>query len=341
MSSAPTNAVVQLVGGTRVVAVIDRNIKGDKGEPGPASSLGLLGDGSDGAADITSNTTLTRPMNYTTLRVRSGATLFTAGNNIYCTGQLTIDNGAVLESSGSTSRNGGNASGATPGVPAAQEQFGNDTQSRGSAGGPGAISGAGTNGSAVSVSSASAAIAGGVGGSGGVGISGTAGVGGTIGLTNNRFCRVVSDRVQLGMIGTTPVVLSAGQGGSGGGGGTGNFAQSGGGGGAGGNGGRFMFIAANSIINSGTINNRGGNGGAGGAGNIAGGCGGGGGGGGGCGGIVMLAYSSFFTGNAPDVSGGAGGAGGAGVSANTNSTAGAPGSNGFVLKLNLATGVYE
>ena len=61
-----------------------------------------LGDGSDGAVTISADTTLTRDMNYSSLTVNSGVTLYTNGYAIRCTGTVTID-GTIDNSATSTS----------------------------------------------------------------------------------------------------------------------------------------------------------------------------------------------------------------------------------------------
>jgi hypothetical protein len=64
---------------------------------GSTSAAIPLGTGIDGTVVISSNTTLTRDMNYTSLTVNSGVTLKSARYKIYCTGIVTV-NGTIDDS---------------------------------------------------------------------------------------------------------------------------------------------------------------------------------------------------------------------------------------------------
>lgn len=77
-----------------------KNVLSMYGTPGLKfnSSSAAYGDGTDGAVTISSNTTLTRDMKYTTLVVNNCITLNTAGFVISCTVSLT-NNGTITDSS--------------------------------------------------------------------------------------------------------------------------------------------------------------------------------------------------------------------------------------------------
>jgi hypothetical protein len=70
----------------------------------------LFGDGSDGDAVITTNTTLARDMYYRNLTIDSGDTLNPGGYRIFVAGTLTLDNSAAI------ARNGLNGAGSTGGA---------------------------------------------------------------------------------------------------------------------------------------------------------------------------------------------------------------------------------
>lgn len=322
------------------------------------------GDGSDGAVTISSNTTLTRDMYYSSLTVDTNSTLKANGFRIYCTGTVTVDSGSSIINNGGNGGNGvnGGSGGGTQGAGGAAGAAA-DTGAGvyyaslfGTAGGAGGdVSGVGADGGGGNtvassiydgISSASAAT-GGNGGGIGAGVGGGAGAtSSTIkildadgGINRNwntlhrgRFDQISDNSIQeWNGLGSTP-----GSGGGGGGGfeigapGTG-----GGGGGSGGNGGQ-LIISANDIVNSGTISANGGDGGNGGNGGdgasgATNGGGGGGAGSGGAGGQVILRYNTF-TGNSATANGGSAGAIGTGGSTNgNNGSAGNTGTNGLVI----------
>lgn len=293
------------------------------------------GDGGDGNVTISTNTTLTRSMYYDNLTVMEGATLFAAGFRIHVKNTLEIEQGGVIEC-GSTLRNGANAVGTAGGANGGSEVAGDyDQAAAGGTGASGSSALAGASPSPVFGSTGPHTL-GGTGGRGGNGFGGVGGAVGTVALGTYRISRIFHAQPQLSMTTSLRAGMGGGGGSSGGGNGAGGF---GGGGGGGGSGGRFLFIAANEIINNGEIRARGGNGGNGG--NGASGCGGGGGGGGGSGGMILMAYSTFI-GNTPSVAGGSGGAGGTGGgSGGQNGNAGAAGGSGVLIRWNMAYGVYE
>lgn len=257
--------------------------------------LGAYGSGADGNVVISSNTTLTRIMEYNTLVVNSGVILNTDGFFIYALTSITVD-GLISCPAGSN--------------------FG----------------GAGGGGSK-SVGTSSTPGLGGNGGSGGSGHVSSGGGGGS--ASKGRIMGAMpwaawgmalkSSRES----GTTESSVSAFQqirGGAGGGGGgtDDNFA----GGGGGGNGGGLIILASPSIaLNaSPSIRALGGNGSDGGSSGLGTGGGGGGGGGG-----VLLIYKSQTGSGTFDLAGGVGGL--KGPQSSTNTTNGSSGSAGTVLRM--------
>jgi hypothetical protein len=241
------------------------------------------GNGADGDVTISSNTTLTRHMNYNNLTVESGKTLSTAGFTVYVKG--TLANSGTISAAGNA---GGNASGATGGVagtPAYTAVRGLvGVPSKGGAGatasGAGVASGSGGAAGSVAISATTAAIlrvGSGGGGGGSRGESPTAGAaGGSIGIGH------------AGGAGANA-------------GGTGDYSDGGGGGGGGGG---CVILVVNEINNAGTITANGGVGG------NAGGSRGGGGGGGGAGTIFIRYRSTTGSGlGTRTVTGGAAGSG--------------------------------
>lgn len=128
------------------------------------SSLGfqnIYGDGSDGTATISSNTSITKDMFYTSLTITSGAHLDTAGFRVHVNGTLTVTSGSIGRPglAGTAGSAGGN---------------GIATTSSNSAGAAGA---AGVGGAALADGSLKGAVA---------GTNGTAGmIGATVGNGNS------------------------------------------------------------------------------------------------------------------------------------------------------------
>lgn len=283
------------------------------------SDRDVFGDGSDGDVTISSNTTLTRSMYYEKLTVNSGVSLNT-GNVRVCVRTSLVNAGTIHA-------NGGNGGAGT-------NVFGNG-QPGGTAGaGNGNASefqqGAGVSGATKPANPAGTGIA--PGGAGGDSDPVFGSAGGAV-------------QAQAGLVFTlTPHLIvsptvryTAGGGGGGGGAGQDNGpADPGGTGGGSGAGGGVVWIAAHTIVNTGTISANGGNGGAGGAGTGTGWAAGGGGGGGG--GMVFLTYYHLTRGTL-SVAGGTGGAGGAGGAGTT--TAGADGGAGDLLLWNMASGRWD
>ncbi|HSW99793.1 MAG TPA: hypothetical protein VLH38_02030 [Patescibacteria group bacterium] len=272
---------------------------------------GMLGDGSDGAttldgasavtwASLAGNVyTMTRDALMTALTINVGITLVCAGYRIFCQGSL-LNNGAITA-------NGVNATSATGAAASTPRSLGT-----GGKGGNGATSaGLGGNQGGVGVGSGGA-------GGGGVGNSGGAA---TNALSNLNWMLRSGQSVATGTIGYggAPVAVSGGAGGSGGG---GDGTNKGGGGGTGGS---IVAILARSFANSssGILSAAGGNGFAPTVGN----CGGGGGGGGG--GVFVFTINPAINNGTTNVSAGLGAAGvGTG-------TAGASGTNGTALLVQL------
>lgn len=267
-----------------------------------------FGDGRDGAATISSNTTLTKDMYYTNLTVNSTFTLSTGGYRIYVSGTLT-NNGTIAN----------NASGTTAG--AAGSLLG------GAAGGAGGNIGSGTKGGdggagggVVWIAAKTIAVEGTIEAKGGNGQAGTvsAGSGGAAGSNGTS---------------STATLITSGTGGNGGI-GAGNAA---------GNGGTvttstvqtesplFMTIMYDFITSLGL---RGGAGGGGGGAGRIGGDGGAGGGGGGQGGVIFKMYKTLTTSGTTTVTGGSGGNAATGGSG--TASAGSSGSSGRVVSLVLS-----
>jgi hypothetical protein len=265
----------------------------------------LYGGGLDGARTISSPpTSLTGPVQYTTLTIDASLILPAAGHRIFCSGVLTLGAAAVL------SCDGASASGQTGGAAYAAGQL----ATAGTNGPNGAAAGVNSGLSGGSTANA----LGGAGGTGGAassggGITGTAG---SVALPTGIGHLDVWDLVYRNAS-TFTAPRGGAPGGSGG-------AHTGAvGGGAGGPGGLVLVRASSIVLATGAkIRARGGNGGNGGSGS---GNGGGGGGGGGGGMVVVVcdeitladAYSDHF-----DVSGGTGGTAGPGASNGTNGAAG-------------------
>jgi len=266
---------------------------GAAGTTGPAGPSGIFGDGSDGAYTApVGTTTLTTPMQYTTLVVPSGATLIFEW--VQCSVSCVVQAGGVL------SRKGNDASGKTPGAAIADNIMGGS--SAGGAGATGGFSNAG--------GSFLADAGGGQGGTGGTAGGSVGGSGGTKGALD---ARATGYRSSFGVpgrywAGATAHLIA---GGTGGGSGRGNSSgDSGGGGGGGGT----ALLAAKSLTVAGTITVAGGAGG-----NATGAGGPGGGGGGGV--LWYFAETATVTGTIT-AAGGAAGTGGSGEGGQTAGAAG-------------------
>ena len=305
----------------------------------------FYGDGTDGAVTITSPTTLTRNMYYSSLAISGSGSIVTAGYRIYISGTLDLtaapanaitDSGlagspAVADALGANGNQGASPDNAyTTGTYAA-------VANSGKAG----VTGTGTNSTNITGSYGM----GGTGGPGGTGGSGTAGAGGNAGTNSMTMAQAFFGvPTQWPMYGES-ITNKGGNGGQGGASGAGDSVNKGGGGGGGGGPAGPIWIMANTISRGGSttagcISTCGGTGGAGG--NAAtGNCGGGGGGGGGAGGLVIIGYNSL-TGTtatgAISALGGVGGAGGTGIGSGTAGGGGTGGYGGKVALFNLQAG---
>lgn len=254
---------------------------------------GWYGDGHDGAAVYSSDTTLVRDMYHTDFTVNAGVNLFTNGFRIHFTGTATVN--------GTIDRSGNAGVGTTIGAALAAQVLGGS--------GAGGTAGGTTAGGA---GGATTSTVGGLGGSGGAGSGNAGGAAGTVtnptaavGGTDVLF---IVGRGSLGrdVAGT---LLTGGSGGGGGGGS--GVALSGAGGGSGGG---IIVLSGKTLTGTGTIRA---NGGAGGNGALV---GGGGGGGGGGGAIVLITDNDTTTTSLTiQVNGGAGGSGNGGTNGNAGS----------------------
>lgn len=290
-----------------------------------------FGDGSDGAATFDgTNTfvafatttgsspnrvyTLTRDVYLTTMSVSSGKTVNTGGFRIFVQG--------VLTNAGTIQNVGGAGSGTTAGAAAP-----GGSVAGGGAGGAGTATGTTTvAGTAAGNTNAGYSNIGGRGGSGGGTSPGAAGTLSVIArIAGWRDVFSAGDLMWVppaAAITSAPGAVIVAGGGTGGGGGgrtTGGTTTATG---AGGGGGGIVFIAAGSIVNTGTISAAGGAGG-----NAAGGTCVSGGGGGGGGGAIVLIYNVFS--NSGTISA-PGGAVGTGLNA---AAAAAAGSAGVVIEI--------
>ncbi len=266
-----------------------------------------FGDGSDGTATISGNTSLTRDMYYTDLTVNTGIVLDPAGYAIYVNGTLTLTGTAKIARPGNNGTAWG-AGGAWSGGTAwvwwtALATWTCGTVLWGSNGGAGnnaAVGSAWVAGTAVATSYTNITSA-----ASWAGWAGVAGAGAaawaTAVATRWALYNVLYDNGKLLALLSLPSRWfstttyggspSAGGGGGGSGHNTGGGYSGGGGGGSGGNWGNIL-VFANILVGSGTIEAPGGNGGNGGAGNAWGATGWGGGGAGGCGWVVVLCYKT-------------------------------------------------
>lgn len=356
---AETNYTPATTGLATDVNHLSAHLEGIDDKLGTLGGSPLFGDASDVATTISSNTTLTRNMYYSSLTVNNGITLNTGGYWIYCTGTIT-NNGTISRNGdgGGAATNGANG-GSGSGGEAGGSGIGGGVLADGDmsgalAGEPGGNAGSGTAGGGGNGISGDPGInqtftlvdgpgGGNLGGSGGDGNGTTGGTGATGGGagSNTAAGDIPRDIFRAGIMkdfttASTQYETSASAGGSGGGGGgaggnDGPNSRGGGGGGGGGSGGGggIVVIFAKTITNtSGTISAKGGNGGAGGSGGdgfaggaATGGGGGGGGGTGGNGGVLILVYQTLNSGT-ESVAAGSVGSGG------TGGTGGAGGANG-------------
>ncbi len=310
----------------------------------------IYGDGSDGDATISGNTTLTSDMYYDDLTIATGITLDPGGYRIFVNGILTFQGTGKIArtpNAGSAGSDGLNSTGGVGGgggaaLTAGSLPAGEDGKTGGTGGDGSALAcDAGDNGTAGDASAKALAGAGSAGGDGGAGSGGcgTFGTGGAAGsATGTVFNKIRNAFSAFNLIDINPSVVAftiAGGSGAGGGGSSGRILgvdySSGGGGGGSGSTGGFVWVSARKIV---TVNGnnyievKGGDGGMGGSSGIAqvpaNGylAGAGGGGGGGRGGVVVLLYGSKTGTGTISVAGGIGGVTG------TNGNAGSSGPNG-------------
>lgn len=298
-------------------------------------SIYNFGDGSDGSVTISSPTTLTRDMYYSTLTVND--TLTTNGFAIYVSGTIS-GNGTI---DWGTPNVGAAGSGASLGAGGAASTTGRFQNIAGSNGGNGSVSSGsvGVVGASSTTSPGVNGVAGGNGGSGNVGAGGVAGVAGTASVAT-KVGKLASNSLWGFDIALTGVATaykgSAGSGGGGGGSGDNGGNAGGGGGGSGASGGGVLIIA-NTWAGTFTIKSIGGAGGAGGQAPGSSGCGCGGGGGGGSGGWSIVIYGTKTWSGSYTLTGGALGAGGTkgGTNSGSNGTAGATGTSYEILMTSL------
>lgn len=241
---------------------------------------GFFGNGADGNVTISSNTTLTRDMNYNNLTIDSTFSLTTAGYRVYVKGILT--NNGTIRNNGSNASAGTGGAGGLAGTLLGGGAGGNagGAASGGGGGGGGtcfvfartvavqgtiqAIGGNGAAATGASVGSNGAAgtgitrtlIQSGSGGAGGGAGGGfTGGAGGTI-TTNSKASPGSVTILQMMIDGVTQLAAAPG-----GGGGAENGAGSSSGGGGGGQGGIIVFVY-HKLTTSGTLSVAGGSGGA-------------------------------------------------------------------------------
>lgn len=294
-----------------------------------------FGDGSDGASSTASGTfSLNRDYYFTTFTVTTSTVLNTNGYRIFA--QTLLRNQGTIQSNGPA---GGAASLTVAGVSstatlAGSLPAGTIGSQGGAIAGSGGTSAAGVAGTNVTRSQANPY--GGVGGTGGTSQTGSPGAGGAASTDTTSSTRKVFNLTDAmnwyEATGTAIAQFSIAGGASGGGGGGPNQNSSAGAGGGGGGSGGPMVIAAQAIVNSGTISSNGGVGGVGGNAQNSN-NGGGGGGGGGSGGVLVLIYRSLTDTGSIVASGGAGGVGGAGIGTGTAGATGTTGPAGKVVRI--------
>jgi hypothetical protein len=263
-----------------------------------SSTLGMFGDGSDGAATLDGTATvtwatlspsgasgvytMTRDVHSTGLVVNSGITLKPAGYRIFCQG--TVTNGGTISVAGNT---------ATTSTGGSSTGNGSVGSGRGGGNGGTGVSGAGAAGGSNGIGAPNGAA-----GAGGAGTSGTGGAAGTPTALPSGWYRLPFTLLtgNTGAFLANDVIAGAP-----GGGGGGSDASSNAGGG-GGSGGGLVVIFAWSVVNNGTITVAGGGGAAAAAGNA-------GGGGGGGGGAILVYTLIAWAAGTTTVTGGTGGGG--------------------------------
>ena len=251
----------------------------------PASSFSsspIFGNGVDGDATISADTTLARDMYYSNLTVNTGFVLNSGGFRIFVKGMCTL-NGTIRDNGSDATGQGG--------------VFGAPLGSVGGGGGTGG-GGSGTAGGA------SGTLTNSLGGNGGNGATSGANAGGTGGLSTAPSAVDGSALIVNALPSAlTCRVLSGALANGGAGGGGGGSAVAGSVGGGGGGGGGVVMIAARGFSGTGTIEANGGLGA-----NGTGTGGGGGGGGGGC--VVIITTSALPASIAARTLGGSAGTGG-------------------------------
>lgn len=337
---------------------------------GVISITPFSGDGSDGTVTLDGSTsfaafsslaaniyTLSRDVFFDTLTINTGVTLNPNGYAVFC--KNTISGAGKISSNGGGGGNGVQGGIAGPGSGGAGGGAGTAAIASahtfaatpaGKAGGAGSNGAAdGTAGTAGTSENPSLGVSGDVGGKGGQGLAWSGGAGGGAGAATSETV-IVSNSSYSGNLsssGTTTVhtfnyprgstslgslspSAGSGSGGGGGSGSTGNY----GGGGGGGSGacGGIVYVIANTITGTITIEANGGDGGNGGG--QTSGSGGGGGGGAGSGGVVIAIYTTLGGSVTIQALHGTGGAKGTGVAPN-DADAGSGGTNGHVFKLNI------
>lgn len=321
------------------------------------SGIFSFGDGSDGDATISINTTLTSDKYYSNLTINDGVTLIPGSYRIFVKNILTLGAG----SSGKIALNGAVGGKGQPGGTGGSHGGGGTGGSlangylNGSVGGDGGAGHSGNgDGLAGNISpSATNCLntgAAGTGGNGGSEAPASGGPGAAAGTSTASNVKLIANwhlATLLDIIKTdaTPTGYKRGQtipfsGSSAGGGGGGGANNQGtgigcGGGGGGSNGGIVAIYARIIVMNSGSsITANGGNGGDGGdSDNLGNAWGGGGGGGGGSGGIIVLVYNSLTNNGSITVTAGSGGSPGIG---SANGTSGTVGSAGTIYQFQLS-----
>ncbi len=309
-----------------------------------------FGDGSDGDVTIAAPTTLARNMFYNSLTMTGANDITTAGYRVYVKNTLTRSAASTgkFKNNGSVGGNGVtpgsdlSAAGGAAGTIAAAVTL-PSTGAAGAGGTGRGVATAGTfiagdagaaGGSTTNSINTTSTVTAGAGGNSTGGGAGTGGAAGAAGATTQTVAmpRDLTAAQTLSFVsGSSTIVLRGPASGPGGGGGSGSTDQnlygSGGGGGGAGSSGGPIFVAAKTVVDSGSgtmfqsIGGNGGNGGGGfadpggGAGNRSG--GGGGAGPGGNGGTILRIYKSLTGTATTDVVGGSAGTAGTGASFGT------------------------
>jgi len=287
-----------------------------------AAVTAQFGDGSDGVVTISSPTTLTRDMYYSSLTVNS--TLTTDGYKVFVSGTIngsgTIDFGAATAGSAGGSNTGSGGGGGGGGASTGSGQFKTATGANGGGGSNGTPA---TNGSNGSASTSSLGVAGVGGGAGAGTVHGNGGSGGASSILTKVgiYANITLLGLDFNSAGTFIPYQAAGGAGGGGGGAANSSGFSNGGGGGGGASGGTVFICASTWAGTFTIKAVGG---AGGAGGISNGGAGGGGGGGGAGGCSFVIYGTKTWTGSYNL---AGGALGTGTNGGVNGTVGSTGTS--------------